>query len=98
MYRRLEAVVDELAGSETIRAVVLTGAGERAFSAGADVKEFPGASDPGRWRRQIRSIFDVSEKLAALPQPVIAAVNGLAYGGGFELTLFCALRLASAGA
>ncbi len=96
MYRRLEAVVDELAASETIRAVVLTGAGERAFSAGADVKEFPGASDPERWRRQIRFIWDVSEKLAALPQPVIAAVNGLAYGGGFELTLFCDLRLASA--
>ncbi len=96
MYQRLEALVAELAASEAIRAVVLTGAGERAFSAGADVKEFPGAADPERWRRQIRYIWDVSEKLAALPQPVVAAVNGLAYGGGLELTLFCDLRLASA--
>jgi enoyl-CoA hydratase len=95
MYRRLEAIVDELAASETIRAVVLTGAGERAFSAGADVKEFPGASDPERWRRQIRYIWDVSAKLAGLPQPVVAAINALAYGGGFELMLFCDLRLAS---
>jgi enoyl-CoA hydratase len=98
MYRRLEALVDEIAASATIRAVVLTGAGERAFSAGADVKEFPGASEPAGWRRQIRYIWDVSEKLAALPQPVVAAVNGLAYGGGFELTLFCDLRVASEGA
>ncbi|HEV8471636.1 MAG TPA: enoyl-CoA hydratase-related protein [Methylomirabilota bacterium] len=96
MYERLERLVDDVAASETIRAVVLTGAGERAFSAGADVKEFPGASEPERWRRQIRYIFDVSEKLAALPQPVVAAVNGVAYGGGFELTLFCDVRVASA--
>ena len=95
MYGRLEALVADLAASETIRAVVLTGAGERAFSAGADIREFPGASEPERWRRQIRYIFDVSEKLAALPQPIVAAVNGPAYGGGFELTLFCDLRLAS---
>src|SRR6266850_2051462 len=96
MYRRLETLVDELSASGTIRAVVLTGAGERAFSAGADVKEFPGASDPERWRRQIRYIVGVSGKLAALPQPVVAAVNGVAYGGGLELTLFCDLRLAGA--
>ena len=95
MYQSLERLVDDVAVSTTIRAVLLTGAGDRAFSAGADVKEFPGASDPEHWRRQIRYIFHVSEKLAALPQPAVAAVNGLAYGGGFELTLFCDVRLAS---
>ncbi len=95
VYRRLEALLDDLAASSDIRAVVLTGAGERAFSAGADVKEFPGVADPGRWHRQIQYIYEVSEKLAGLPQPVVAAVNGLAYGGGLELTLFCDFRLAS---
>jgi len=95
VYRRLESLLDELAVSTETRAVVLTGAGERAFSAGADVKEFPGVTDPDRWHRQIEYIYAVSEKLAGLPQPVVAAVNGLAYGGGLELTLFCDIRLAS---
>ena len=95
VYRRLESLLDDLAASSEIRAVVLTGAGERAFSAGADVKEFPGVTNPDRWHRQIQYIYDVSEKLAGLPQPVVAAVNGLAYGGGLELTLFCDIRLAS---
>ncbi len=95
LYRRLEALVDDLAASPETRAVVLTGAGERAFSAGADIKEFPGVANPERWRRQIEYIYDVSEKLAALPQPVVAAVNALAYGGGLELLLFCDIRLAS---
>ncbi len=95
LYRRLEVLVDELAASAEVRAVILTGTGERAFSAGADIKEFPGVANPDRWRRQIEYIYDVSEKLAALPQPVVAAVNGLAYGGGLELILFCDIRLAS---
>lgn len=95
LYRRLEVLVDELAASAEARAVILTGTGERAFSAGADIKEFPGVANPDRWRRQIEYIYDVSEKLAALPQPVVAAVNGLAYGGGLELILFCDIRLAS---
>ena len=95
LYRRLESILVELATSTAIRAVVLTGAGERAFSAGADIKEFPGVANPERWRRQIKYIYDVSEKLAVLPQPVVAAANGFAYGGGLELLLFCDIRLAS---
>ena len=95
LYRRLESMLDDLAASPEIRAVVLTASGERAFSAGADIKEFTGAANPERWRSKIEYIYDVSEKLAALPQPVLAAVNGLAYGGGLELLLFCDIRLAS---
>jgi enoyl-CoA hydratase/carnithine racemase len=81
----------------TLRCVVLTGAGERAFCAGGDLKERDGMSD-ATWRAQ-HEIFERSfMALMECPLPVIAAVNGHAYGGGLETALGCDFIYASRGA
>ena len=71
-----------------VRTVILTGAGERAFCAGADLKERRGM-DEGTWRRQHVIFEEACEALWRFPVPVIAAVNGVALGGGCEYALAC---------
>lgn len=78
----------------TIRCVVITGAGEKAFCAGADLKERAGM-DPIQVRKTVSLIRGNINELEALPQPVIAAVNGVAFGGGTELALASDIRVAS---
>ncbi len=93
----LQELVDQLRSDESIRAVIVTGAG-RVFSAGADVDMLTHMGEsytPEQTREEIckwRAAFDALE---ALPQVTIAAVNGLAYGGGVVLALACDFRLAS---
>jgi enoyl-CoA hydratase/carnithine racemase len=70
------------------RCVVLTGAGERAFCAGADLKERNGMTDEA-WAVQHKVFEAMAEALLAVPVPVIAAVNGAAFGGGCEIALLC---------
>ena len=89
--------LDELAADEALRAVVVTGAGS-VFSAGFDLDEFGRLGEPefaaGLWASSDRWHRTVLE----FPLPVVAAVNGAAYGGGFDLAVMCDLRIASTSA
>ena len=84
----------EAAPAGDVRAVVLTGRGERAFSVGSDVKEFEAHAASGSSERFAMEAR-VARRLGALPMPTIAAIEGNALGGGLELALCCDLRIAS---
>ncbi|WP_223554466.1 enoyl-CoA hydratase [Lysinibacillus sphaericus] len=94
LLQELSATFDKINGDPAVRVVLLTGAGEKAFCAGADLKERKGMSD-----RQVKQIVHLIgatvAKVEALAQPVIAVLNGVAFGGGLELALACDLRIAA---
>ncbi|VIO80164.1 crotonase/enoyl-CoA hydratase family protein [Bradyrhizobium ivorense] len=95
---RLMAALDRIEGGANVRAVILTGAGERAFSAGADIDEFSQSVRQGpaiAVRDFVRRGQAMTARLEAFKKPVIAAVNGLAYGGGCEITEAVHLAIAS---
>lgn len=94
---RLGEIVDELRTNKDVRVVIFTGAGEKAFSAGADLKERKTLTE-AQVRRNVYKIRTVFNEIANLPQPTIAAVNGHTFGGGFELMIACDLRVAVKGA
>ena len=91
------ARVTSLGAREDLRAVVLTGAGERAFIGGADIREMAGL-DGGRAREFITRLHRMCAVLRDLPVPVIARVNGYALGAGLEVAAACDLRVAASSA
>jgi enoyl-CoA hydratase len=92
--RDLDAAFDALEADDEVRAIVLTGTGEKSFVAGADINELAVMSATGAREHALRGqhVFDVIEHLG---KPVIAAINGFALGGGCELVMACTIRLAA---
>jgi len=99
MFSRLPALLEQAAALPGLRALILRGAGTRAFSAGADIAEFATT----RSTKEQTAAYDVAvaaaeEALASFPVPTIAAVHGDCYGGGCALAVACDVRFAAAGA
>jgi len=93
LAEELNRFVEGVEGAD-VRAVILTGAGERAFCSGVDLKERREMSPEERWEHN-RAVNGFVSRLARLQVPTIAAINGLALGGGFEMTLGCDFRIAA---
>ncbi len=94
VLNELNDAMDIVYKDETIKAVIITGAGEKAFVAGADIAEFVSVKD-NEGANLSKKGQDIFFKIEHCPKPVIAAVNGFALGGGCELAMACHFRLAS---
>jgi enoyl-CoA hydratase len=86
------AALDELREDESVRVVVITGAGEKAFVAGADIAEFEGRT--AVTQRDVMTARSLFTAVDTFPKPVIAMINGFCLGGGCELALSCDIRIA----
>jgi enoyl-CoA hydratase/carnithine racemase len=93
MYEILSAIKAD----DEVRVVVIKGAGEKSFCAGADLKEFLTAPSAVKARR-IRAVRDLWRLFLSIPQPLIAALHGYVLGSGMEIALFCDLRIAASDA
>lgn len=94
VFDELDEVFAALAGDETVRVILVTGAGEKAFAAGADLNEVLGTDAESGTTLALRG-QEVFRRIETCGKPVIALVNGFALGGGCELALACTMRIAS---
>jgi len=94
MLNELNQCIDEIKKDSSIRVVILTASGEKAFCVGADLKERKQMPE-NQVIHAVQNIGKTVANLEALPQPVIAAMNGVAFGGGLELALACDIRFAA---
>ena len=91
----LGRILEALAADASVRAVVVTGAGDCAFCAGSDIAEFQPLLAPGRIVPEKLALqHEVFARLDDFPKPTVAAINGLAYGGGLEIAVCCDLLVA----
>lgn len=97
MLQSLAAILDRIKPDSRVRAVIITGAGAKAFSAGADIP-FLNKATPLEARRLAQLAVAVNHKIESLEKIVVAAINGFALGGGLELAEACMLRVASSNA
>jgi enoyl-CoA hydratase len=98
LLEELETEIDRLDADDDVRAIVLVGAGERAFVAGADIKEFPSlreAAAEANERGSARGIQKLGHRMDAGRTPFVAAIHGFCLGGGLELAMCCDIRVAS---
>ena len=98
LRRALHDAVRRVDDDEAVRAVVLTGAGERAFVGGADIDEMAALDGPDAARAFILRVHRCCDAVRALPVPVIARIQGYCFGAGLELAASCDLRVAAEGA
>ncbi len=87
------ALIEELRTDDSVRAVIITGAGDKAFIAGADIAEFAGRT--AMMQREVMTQRSLFNAIDTFPKPVIAMINGYCLGGGCELALACDIRIAS---
>lgn len=94
LLQELEAEVDRLDGDDETRAIVLRGAGDRAFVAGADIKEFPALREAGGGEGgAARGLHALGHRMDAAHTPFVAAIQGYCLGGGLELAMCCDVRI-----
>ena len=99
LLEELEAEVERLDADDAVRAIVLKGAGERTFVAGADIKEFPSLRESAMEEGgSARGIQKLGARMDAARTPFIAAIHGFCLGGGLELAMCCDIRVAAEGA
>ncbi|OFW54874.1 MAG: hypothetical protein A2146_05690, partial [Actinobacteria bacterium RBG_16_67_10] len=96
LLEELEAEIERLDADDAVRAIVLKGAGERAFVAGADIKEFPALRESAMEEGgSARGIQKLGARMDAARTPFIAAIHGFCLGGGLELAMCCDIRVAA---
>ena len=95
MCVRLREIIEEIESDDDVRAVIITGMGEKAFCAGIDLRERKGMSDKDVDALRNLIIFPLFRRLQEMTKPLIGAINGIALGGGAEIALICDIRIGS---